>query len=92
MISAVQLLHSQQVFVSPLQAKWICLETILGYSKGVVCKNGDADINGNGGHLLQCCCNNILSIINTLFLRRGVYTLSPRREIRLVNSQSLISA
>jgi len=39
---------------------------------GVIGQRGDADVNNNGTHLLQLCCNNTLCIMNTFFQHRDL--------------------
>ena len=41
--------------------------------KGVVGRNGDRDLNANGLKLLDFCCTNSMSIMNTFFQHRDVH-------------------
>ena len=41
--------------------------------KGVIGRNGDSDLNTNGRRLLDLCCSNGLSIMNTFFQHRDVH-------------------
>ena len=41
--------------------------------KGVIGRNGNSDLNTNGRRLLDLCCSNGLSIMNTFFQHRDVH-------------------